>query len=147
MEKNLTLLQENARRVTLIDINTATAAQLQTIAGITQQLACRILRYRDKLGGFVSSQQYKEVYGLSHLLQVRLIQCTTIHAPYSPKKLSLNQATFKALVAHPYIAAPMAKAIIDYRKKQGTFTTLRAIQRLPGYDADWENKIRPYLTL
>lgn len=147
LEKNLTLLQENARKATLIDINSASAAELQAIAGITQQLAIRILRYRDKLGGFVTSQQYKEVYGLSSPLQVRLIHSTTIHPSYSPKKLSLNQASFKSLIAHPYITAPMAKAIIHYRKKQGKFTTLRALQKLPGYHTDWGNKITAYLTL
>lgn len=147
LEKNLTLLQENASKFTLININTATAEQLQEIEGITQQLALRILRYRDKLGGFVSFDQYKEVYGLSSRLQTKLMQRTTILAQYKPKKLSLNQATFKALVSHPYISAAIAKAIIDYRKKQGKFTTLRAIQRVPGYDSNWGNKIMPYLSL
>ncbi|MEF2232506.1 MAG: helix-hairpin-helix domain-containing protein [Candidatus Cardinium sp.] len=147
LDKNLILLQENARTYTLININTATADQLQTIAGIRQPLAMRILRYRDKLGGFVSLDQYKEVYGLPHHLQVKLMQRTTIPAKYRPKKLSLNQATFKALVFHPYISAAMAKAIINYRKQQGKFTALAAIQRLPGYRSDWRDKIMPYLML
>ncbi|WP_419241602.1 ComEA family DNA-binding protein [Cardinium endosymbiont of Nabis limbatus] len=146
LEKNLILLQENSRKVTPIPINTATPKALQTIAGITQPLAIRILRYRDKLGGFVSFDQYKEVYHLPKPLQVRLSQCTTIPAEYKPKKLSLNQATFQTLVAHPYISAAMAKAITAYRKKKGQFTTLRAIQNLPGYHPDWGKKIMPYLS-
>ncbi|AXI24270.1 competence protein ComEA helix-hairpin-helix repeat region [Cardinium endosymbiont of Sogatella furcifera] len=147
LEKNLTLLQENARTYTLLNINTATANQLQTIAGIRQPLAMRILRYRDKLGGFISLDQYKEVYGLPHHLHIKLMKRTTIPAKYRPKKLSLNQATFKALVFHPYISVAMAKAIINYRKQQGKFTHLNAIQRLPGYSSNWGNKIMPYLTL
>lgn len=147
LEKQLTLLQENADRFVLMNINTATAEQLQAIEGITQQLALRILRYRDKLGGFVSFDQYKEVYGLSSRLRVKLMQCTTILEKYRPKKLSLNQASFKALVYHPYISAAMAKAIIAYRKQKGKFTTLRAIQTLPGYHADWGQKIMPYLSV
>lgn len=146
LEKNLTLLQENAGKFTLMNINATTAEQLQEIEGVTQQLALRILRYRDKLGGFVSFDQYKEVYGLSSALQVKLMQHTIILEKYRPKKLSLNQVTFKALVCHPYISAAMAKAIIDYRKQKGKFTNLRAIQKLPGYHPDWGRKIMPYLT-
>ncbi len=147
LENNLTLLQENARKLTLININAATAEQLQTIEGITEKLSIRIIRYRKKLGGFVSLDQYKELYGLSNALQVRLVQCTTIPAAYRPKKLSLNQANFKALVGHPYISAAMAKAIIEYRKRKGKFNSLREIEKLPGYHANWRRKIMPYITL
>ncbi|WP_243018305.1 MULTISPECIES: ComEA family DNA-binding protein [Candidatus Cardinium] len=147
LEKNLTLLQENAAKSAPININSATAAQLQEIIGITEQLALRVIGYRDKLGGFISLDQYKEVYHLSNRLQTRLRHCTTIPAPYSPKKISLNKATFQALISHPYISAALAKSIIDYRKKRGKFTTLRTIQKLPGYHPDWGNKIMPYLAL
>ncbi|WP_243518399.1 MULTISPECIES: ComEA family DNA-binding protein [unclassified Candidatus Cardinium] len=147
LEKNLTLLQENAAKSAPININSATATQLQAITGITKQLALRVIGYRDKLGGFISLDQYKEIYHLSNRLQARLKQCTTIPAPYSPKKISLNEATFQALIAHPYISAALAKSIIAYRKKRGKFTTLCTIQKLPGYHPDWGNKIMPYLTL
>ncbi|WP_342265061.1 ComEA family DNA-binding protein [Cardinium endosymbiont of Philonthus spinipes] len=147
LEKKLTLLQANSGKVSLININTATPEALQEIEGITAQLAVRILRYRNKLGGFICFDQYKEVYGLSNHLQTRLIKRTTICTYYRPKKLSLNQASFKTLVAHPYISAAMAKAIIDYRKRAGKFITLHTIQRLPGYHANWGKKIMPYLTL
>lgn len=147
LEKHLILLQKNATQFVLININTATSQQLQEIAGIRASLALRILRYRDKLGGFVWLDQYKEVYGLSSSLCLKLIQRTTILKNYRPKKLSLNQSPFKTLVLHPYISADMAKAIIEHRKRKGQFTTLRAIETLPGYDPNWGKKIMPYLCL
>lgn len=147
LENNLSFLQKNALKFALIDINRATAEQLQTIEGITDKLSIRIVRYREKLGGFVSSGQYKEIYHLSKPLQVRLMQCTAILTAYRPKRLSLNQANFKALVCHPYISAAMARAIIDYRKRNGKFNTLRDIEKLPGYHTNWGRKIMPYLAL
>ncbi|ROT46978.1 ComEA family DNA-binding protein [Candidatus Cardinium hertigii] len=147
LEKKWLLLQENVSKTALININTTTVQQLANMDGITQKLATRIIKYRDKLGGFISLDQYKEVYGLSNRLQERLMNQTTILAKYRPKQLSLNHTTFQELVAHPYISPSIAKAIIDYRKKKGKFTTLYTIQELPGYHTDWANKIRPYLSL
>ncbi|MGI2257193.1 ComEA family DNA-binding protein [Candidatus Cardinium hertigii] len=147
LEKQLALLQANSNSFVPLDINSATAEPLLAIEGMTQPLALRILRYRDKLGGFVSVDQYKEVYGLSNHLRVKLIQHTTIRKGYQPKKVSLNQTTRKNLASHPYISYSMAQAIIDYRKRKGKFTTFRAIQTLPGYHPDWGKKIMPYLSL
>ncbi|MGI2298884.1 ComEA family DNA-binding protein [Candidatus Cardinium hertigii] len=147
LDKQLALLQANSNRLVPFDINSATAEPLLAIEGMPQPLALRILRYRDKLGGFVSFDQYKEVYGLSGHLRTKLMQHTTIRKGHPPKKISLNQATFKRLAAHPYISYAMAQAIIDYRKRKGKFTTLRAIQNLPGYHPDWGKKIMPYLSL
>jgi len=147
LEKQLALLQANSNRWVPLDINNATTEPLLAIEGMTQPLALRILRYRDKLGGFVSLDQYKEVYGLSSRLRVKLMEHTTIQKGYPPKKVSLNQATRKQLAAHPYISYGMAQAIIDYRKRKGKFTTLHTIQKLPGYDPDWGKKIMPYLSL
>ncbi|WP_158309917.1 ComEA family DNA-binding protein [Cardinium endosymbiont of Encarsia pergandiella] len=147
LEKQLALLQANRDRLVPLDINSTTAEPLLVIEGITQPLALRILRYRDKLGGFVSVDQYKEVYGLSGRLRAKLIQRTTIQTGYQPKKVSLNRATRKQLAAHPYISYGMAQAIIDYRKREGKFTTLHAIQTLPGYHPDWGKKVMPYLSL
>ncbi|MGI2299424.1 ComEA family DNA-binding protein [Candidatus Cardinium hertigii] len=147
LDKQLALLQANADRLVPFDINSATAEPLQAIEEMTEQLAGRILRYRDKLGGFVSVDQYKEVYGLSSRLRAKLMEHTTIRKGYPPKKISLNQSTFKRLAAHPYISYDMAQAIIDYRKRKGKFTTLRAIQTLPGYHPDWGKKAMPYLSL
>ncbi|WP_204594630.1 ComEA family DNA-binding protein [Cardinium endosymbiont of Culicoides punctatus] len=146
LEKNLLLLKENARKVDLIDINMVTAQDLESISGLKQKLAVRIINYRNKLGGFVSLDQYKEVYGLSVHLQRRLMKQTTISEKYIPKQLSLNGSSFKAWVAHPYISPAIAKAIVDYRNHK-QFTTIDDIEKLPVYHLNWAKKMMPYLSL
>jgi DNA uptake protein ComE-like DNA-binding protein len=147
LEKNLMLLQQNASKVVLININTTFAQQLEELAGVDGKLARRIISYRDKLGGFVSLDQYGEVYGMSNYLRLRLAKQTIVTEKYLPKQLSLNHATFKELVVHPYVSPDMAKAIIACRKKKGKFIELTDIQKLPGYEPTWGKKIRPYLCL
>lgn len=146
LEKNLCLLKENASKIDFLNINIATAQELECISGLNKNLAVRIINYRDKLGGFVSLDQYKEVYGLSAYLQCRLMKQTTIQKNYTPKQLSLNHSSFKELIAHPYISPAIAKAMVDYRNNT-KFTTIDAIQKISGYHLNWAKKMMPYLSL
>ncbi|WP_339044535.1 helix-hairpin-helix domain-containing protein [Cardinium endosymbiont of Tipula unca] len=127
-------------------LNTVTAQELERVLGLKKKLAIRVINYRDKLGGFVSIDQYKEVYGLSAHLQFRLIKQTIIQKKYMPKQLSLNHSSFKELIAHPYISPAMAKAMVDYRNHT-KFAIIDAIQKLPGYHLSWAKKMTPYLSL
>ncbi|MDD9139360.1 MAG: helix-hairpin-helix domain-containing protein [Candidatus Cardinium sp.] len=147
LESYLRLLHDNASKKVRIDINTATVQQLSAIEGIAEKSAITLMRYRHKLGGFVSVDQYKEIYGLTDRARVKLKACTMVPATFKPKQLSLNHATFQELVAHPYISFAKAKAMIRYRQQQGKFTTLAELQALPGYHTDWATKIMPYLSL
>ena len=47
-----------------IDLNTATIAQLDTLPGIGPSFAAAIIRERDRLGGFTSVDQLREVRGI-----------------------------------------------------------------------------------
>lgn len=145
LEKNLMLLRAHAVESASIDINAATIEQLQEITGITPKLAGTIVHYRNKLGGFVSLAQYKEIYGLSKQLQIRLLEQTMITASYRPKQLSLNKATFSALLAHPYVSLALAKAIVYHRKQKGPFTNLSMLQSMV-CSAKYK-KLVPYFTL
>jgi DNA uptake protein ComE-like DNA-binding protein len=49
-------------------INQATVAELLLIPGFSRPLAARMIRYRDKLGGFTNLEQIRKTYGLSDSL-------------------------------------------------------------------------------
>ena len=52
-------------KIILIDINQATKEDLIKINGIGEAISLRILTQKEKLGGFVSMEQLKDVWGLS----------------------------------------------------------------------------------
>ena len=47
-----------------VDLNTATAAQLETLPGIGPSLAARIIEYREKNGGFKKIEEVMNVRGV-----------------------------------------------------------------------------------
>ena len=96
--------------IATFDINTATEAQLTAIRGIGPTLSARIIKFRDKLGGFISQAQYQEVYGLEPAVVAALKQQTRIRASFQPTKLNINTAAVKTLAAHPYITYQQAKS-------------------------------------
>lgn len=51
----------------IIDLNEADSSKLETIRGIGPAFASRIIKYRNRLGGFHSKEQLREVYGLDSI--------------------------------------------------------------------------------
>ncbi len=124
-------------------INQATAEQLRCVRGIGPVLSKRIINYRNKLGGFVHSNQYTEVYGLEKEVVERLMQCTYIQNRYSPRKLSVHKATLRELASHPYITYRQAKEIVRYRSKRKQFTSTDILQHV--FTRKELRRIAPYV--
>ncbi|MBN1108862.1 MAG: helix-hairpin-helix domain-containing protein, partial [Bacteroidales bacterium] len=53
------------RPVEVIELNTCDSAMLEALPGLGPVLSARIIKYRKLLGGYVSAEQLREVYGLS----------------------------------------------------------------------------------
>lgn len=111
------------------DINTATIEDLRTIKGIGEILSARIIKFRNKLGGFVSTEQYEEIYGLESEVVKNLQKLTFITKEFCPQQININSATIKELVAHPYINYECSKAIVRYREKNGPYKSLELVSR------------------
>ena len=98
-----------------ININTASAGELKKLKGIGNKLSQRIVKYRDKLGGFYSVEQIKEVYGIrpETFKQIE----PHIFCEGTVRKININTASFKELVRHPYLKYEDVKAIFKFRDK------------------------------
>ena len=126
-----------------IDINTANEQEWQQLYGIGPAYARRIVKFRDKLGGFANIGQVGETYGLadSTFQQIRP------HLQLSPviRKLNINTAAAAALTAHPYLDWRKANAIVNYRAQHGPFKGIGELRKLKALPADVVDRLEPYL--
>jgi competence ComEA-like helix-hairpin-helix protein len=131
----------------LININDADSVELISLKGIGPVLASRIVRFRDKLGGFVSVNQLKEVFGINDtLFQNVLEQISSIKLePY--RFIHLNTDSFNVLASHPYIRGKVAGLICNYRKQHSSFISLEELKLLPLITEENFLKLAPYLKL
>ena len=97
-----------------IDINTATEEELIELKGIGETLAKRIVKYRDKIGGFYSVEQLNEVYGIkSEVLENIKPQLKIYTSNF--QKISIAISDYQSLAKHPYLNNYFAKLIINKR--------------------------------
>jgi DNA uptake protein ComE-like DNA-binding protein len=110
-----------------IDLNLADSDQLLPLSGIGPVFAGRIVKYRDLLGGFVSPDQLKEVYGMPPETVDRVSDRIYIDSA-AIRKIRLDSATFGELLRHPYLDYDQVKALVDYREFKGNITSLNELQ-------------------
>ena len=110
-----TKLQEKPKAK--IDLNTATAAQLQKVRGIGPAYASRILRYREKISAYASMDQLKEVYGLTTEVIQALNSRFTIKQPVALPKRSFEYASLEELANLPYLTYDEARQLVAARTK------------------------------
>ena len=129
------------------DLNVADTILLKTVYGIGSKLAIRIVKFRKGLGGFIKSEQLKEVYGLDSMVVNRLTNMTFIAAGFTPVKLNINTASEEQLSSHPYIRYKTARALITYRFQHGDFKEVHDIKKLPVLTPEEVEKILPYISI
>jgi DNA uptake protein ComE-like DNA-binding protein len=132
--------------ILIFDLNQADTLDLQALRGIGPSYARRIYNYGKSLGGYVSLEQLKEVYGMNDTLYQKIIPFLKLEK-IEPKKININTATIKELSNHPYIDFYLAKAIIKLRQEITTYKTLDQIRQVHLLDEKTYEKLLPYLEL
>lgn len=105
---------------TVIDLNLADTTELKKIPGIGSGIARLIVGYRQRLGGFYQIEQLKDIH-----LDTRQLQAWFSIKPTDIHHINLNHSSVDRLRFHPYINFYQAKAIVEYRKKKGSLTSLK----------------------
>lgn len=129
------------------DLNSATADQFMVVRGIGPVLSKRIVKFRTALGGFVSSAQLLDVYGLNPETAKRVAERFPLRSLPQIKKLDLNRASAKELSGILYLNWEMAQDLVDYRTRVGKVQSFEELHRVGSLPKDKIDRIALYLQL
>jgi DNA uptake protein ComE-like DNA-binding protein len=114
-----------------VELNSADSAQLEALPLIGEKLAARIIRYRNRLGGFYRVEQLKEVYGLRDSAYRVIAERVEVDSSRI-SRLAINSASFGQLGSHPYLGYKNAKLIDRYRKEHGSIKNWSELMQIVG---------------
>lgn len=132
-------------KIVLIDINQATQEDLVKIYGIGEAISLRILKQKESLGGFVSMEQMKDVWGLSSEVIENLNTHFKVSVLPDFKKIDINNASLKELSQFSYFRFALAKEIVTYRSMKGDIKNIEDLLKIKGFPVDKANIIGLYL--
>lgn len=139
-DKNQPLTKETI----VIELNSADSIQLVKIDGVWPALAGRIIKRRNYLGGYITVEQLKEVYGLNDEVFMK-ISPQIIIDPTNISKININKATIEDLKSHPYIDYKVANSIYMIRQNHGFYKNIEDIKKSDLINDELFSKIAPYL--
>ena len=123
-----------------IPINSSDTAMLRRVPGIGSYFARNIVRYRERLGGFVSLSQLSEIDGLPpDVAKYFDIDGTAV------RKINVNKLSIDQLRRHPYINYYQAKAIAEYRRMHGPLKSLQQLSLLRDFPEEEILRLEPYV--
>lgn len=128
-----------------LDLNRVDSLELQQLPGIGPVFASRIVRFRDRLGGFYDERQLLDVYGFDEERYEGLASQVYADAA-AVSQMNINTATYEELSTHPLISFKQANAIVQYRRQHGPFASVGSLLEIVILDEEFLRKIAPYLT-
>ena len=134
------------KTINIVDINLASPDDMRGIPGMENGLQYRIVKFREKLGGFITITQVKETYSMNDTA-FQLMQPYFKLENIVTKKININTASDGELNDHPYISKSVAKAIVLYHAQHGNYQSIADIKKIVFIKEDLFQKIAPYLTV
>ncbi len=136
------------------DINTATVEDFDAVPGIGKTRAQAIIQYRDRMGGFKSLEQVKDIAGVGKKMFALLENNFFVEEetparaadgypdqapPAAPQQTSsahgfvnINTASVQQLCTLEGIGETLAQRIIEYREKYGGFKSIEELKDVHG---------------
>ncbi|HLF52759.1 helix-hairpin-helix domain-containing protein [Flavobacterium sp.] len=136
---------DKKEKIVVLDINQATSEDLIKVYGIGATLSERILKEKEKFGGFVSMEQMSDVWGLSPEVIENLNKHFKVSTLPKVKKFDINNASVKELSQFPYFRYALAKAIVTYRSMNGEIKIKEDLLKIKNFPVDKVDIIALYL--
>ena len=129
------------------DLNTVDITVLKSVHGIGEKLATRILKYRERLGGFTFNEQLFEVYYLDSLVVEKIFAKFQILSNPIIKKINVNTASFKEVLKIVYLDYELTKKIFEYKDEFAEILSLEELKNIEGFPIDKFDRIALYLSV
>lgn len=107
------------------DLNTITTEQLREIS-LSKSMAGKVIKYREKLGGYAQLSQLLEIYNMTERSWRLLQKHCKIQSTVT--QININTAELEQLYRHPYLDFHDAEAILRYRKRKGDYKSIEILQ-------------------
>ncbi len=124
-----------------VSLNSADTTELKKIPGIGSAYSRAIVRYRERLGGYVNANQLMEIEGFPEealsFMQVEKDKIT---------KLKINKLSMSQLRRHPYLNFYQARDICDYRRLHGPIKSLHQLSLLKTFPPAQIERLEPYVS-
>lgn len=134
------LRPEKFTELTVLDLNTVDTLTLRKVPGIGVGYSRAIVSYRQRLGGFVSVAQLKDIEGLPE----RIEEWFTVDENAEVHRISINKSDFKILVRHPYLSYEQVKVITTHIRKYGQLRSWKDLQLYPEFTPQDFERLTPY---
>ena len=128
----------------LVELNNADSARLTMIRGIGPSFARRIVRYRERLGGFYSKEQLKEIFGIDKDKYAEVENGVYVNRD-KIIRVNANTLTFNELRRYPYLNFKQMDAILEYHNQHGDYLSINDMKNIAILDEGILRKIEPYL--
>jgi len=130
--------------IRVLELNTCDSSALEALPGIGPVLAARILKYRNLLGGYVTTDQLKEVYGLSAETFDLIREHVKADAGLV-RKVNLNTADYKGIARLRYLEKADIRMILKYRELNGTIRSVDDLVKNKIITPEKAERVRGYV--
>ena len=127
-----------------IELNDADSATLLLVNGIGEKTAGRIVRYRERLGGYWRTEQLTEVEGVTESNYEKIsaqICCDSCRI----RKIHINFAPAPELQRHPYLTPQLLRRILKTRQLKGGWSTAEELVEENILTREEAARLAPYL--
>jgi hypothetical protein len=134
-----------SKQIPVVQLNIVDSTTLLDLPGIGPYMASRILKYRDRLGGFSAMEQLREVKGMDSARYDKISPFVKLDS-LRLRKLELNQDDFKTLLRHPYLDYELVKAIMNHRDYKGMILNWSQLQKVVQGKGQLNPRLEVYLS-
>lgn len=128
------------KEIPVVDLNSVDSAALVELPQIGPYSAMQIIRYRDRLGGYVDLEQLREVKWMDSTRFAAALPYITLDT-LAPRQIDVNRDDFRTLLRHPYLSYEQVKRIFNQREKRGMIKNWKQLETL----LHEEGEVNPWL--